>query len=175
MEIRQPGSHLDQLIRQTRSHHVRLSSMADMKANMILTLASLMIPLSIRYLDVPRVQWAAVTMIGFCVLTVILSAYAAMPKVSLRLGKRILPNIDNPMFNILFFGSFIDMDYDRFKGAMENIMNDHSMAYEVQLREVYTMGQYLSRQKYRFIMLAYISFITGVVLSTAVYGLDFLF
>ena len=67
------------------------------------------------------------------------------------------------------------MDYDRFKKAMENIMNDHSMAYEVQLREVYTMGQYLSRQKYRFIMLAYMTFITGMILSTAVYGLDFLF
>jgi hypothetical protein len=80
MEIRQPSTHLDHMIRQTRAHHVQLSSMADMKANMMLTVAALLIPLSIRFLDDPRLQPAALTMIGFCILTVLLAAYAAMPK-----------------------------------------------------------------------------------------------
>jgi hypothetical protein len=40
MEIRQPAVHLDHMIRQTRAHHVQLSSMADMKANMMLTYLS---------------------------------------------------------------------------------------------------------------------------------------
>ena len=175
MDIQQSGSHLDQLMRQTRSHHVRLSAMADMKANMMLTVASLMIPLSMRYLGTPRLHLAAVTMIGFCVLTVILSAYASMPKVSLGLRKSGLPDINSPMFNILFFGNFVDLDYDRYRDVMEEVMNDHRKAYEVQVREVYTMGQYLARKKYRFIMLAYLSFMTGVVCSTVVYALDLLF
>ena len=51
MEIRQPAVFLDHMIRQTRAHHVQLSAMADMKANMMLTVAALLIPLSIRFLD----------------------------------------------------------------------------------------------------------------------------
>ena len=29
MDIRQPAAHLDQMIRQTRAHHVQLSAMAE--------------------------------------------------------------------------------------------------------------------------------------------------
>ena len=39
MTIHQPGAHLDHMIRQTRIHHVQLSSMADIKANMLLTVS----------------------------------------------------------------------------------------------------------------------------------------
>jgi hypothetical protein len=46
MEIKQGGSHLDHLVRQTRMHHTQLSSMADMKANMLLTITSVVITLA---------------------------------------------------------------------------------------------------------------------------------
>ena len=175
MKILEAGSHLDQLIRQTRAHHVKLSSMADMKANMMLTVASLMIPLSVRYLADPGFHWAAVTMIGFCVLTVMLAAYATMPKVPLRPSQTPSQDPEDPRLNILFFGSFVALDYAGFSHAMEGIMNDHNKAYEVQVREVYAMGQYLAHKKYRFVQLAYLCFITGVVLSAVVYGLNSLF
>ena len=174
MNIRQAVGHLDQMIRQTRAHHVELSSMADMKANMMLTIASLMIPLSVRYVSEPQFHWAALTMTGFCVLTVILSAYAAMPKVPLRRVPIETADLENPPFNILFFGSFASLGYAGYRQAMEKIMNDPGMTYETQVREIYTMGQYLARKKYRFIQLAYISFITGIVLSSLVYGLNYL-
>src|SRR5690606_5988176 len=45
MKINQPGGHLDQMMRQTRSHHVQLSSMADMKANFLLTMSAVVITL----------------------------------------------------------------------------------------------------------------------------------
>jgi len=168
MEIRQPAVHLDHMIRQTRAHHVQLSSMADMKANMMLTVAALLIPLSIRFLDDPRLQPAALTMIGFSILTVLLAAYAAMPKLGKKgLSKTIDPK--NPSFNLLFFGSFTQMDYDDYENAMENIMNDHGEAYKTQVKEIYLMGQYLAREKYRFVRLAYVSFITGMVISSALY------
>ncbi len=169
MEIRQPAVHLDHMIRQTRAHHVQLSSMADMKANMMLTVAALLIPLSIRFLDDPRLQLAALTMIGFCILTVLLAAYAAMPKVLGKKGPSKTINPDDPSFNLLFFGSFTKMDYYEFEHAMEKVMNDHGEVYEKQIKEIYLMGQYLAREKYRFVRLAYISFITGMVISSVLY------
>jgi hypothetical protein len=143
--------------------------MADRKANMMMTVASLLVPLSLRYLQVPEFQMAAVTMIGFCVLTVVLAAYAAMPKLT-RMEKSVRKaDAGNPAFNLLFFGAFSKMSYPEFQGAMESLMNDHNQAYEAQVREVYLIGQYLERKKYRFVRLAYISFIAGAVLSSVVY------
>jgi len=169
MEIKQTAVHLDHMIRQTRAHHVQLSSMADMKANMMLTVAALLIPLSIRFLDDPRLQPAALTMIGFCILTVLLAAYAAMPKVLGKKGPNKTIDPEDPSFNLLFFGSFTKMNYYDFQNAMEKVMNDHGEVYEKQIKEIYLMGQYLAQEKYRFVRLAYISFITGMVISSVLY------
>ncbi len=165
----QPAAHLDQMIRQTRAHHVQLSSMADMKANMMLTVASLLVPLSIRFLDDPRLQLAALTMIMFSIITVLLAAYAAMPKMFWKHGPSKMVDLKNPSFNLLFFGSFAKMNYPDFEDAMERLMSDHEEVYEKQIKEIYLMGQYLAREKYRFVTFAYITFITGMVISSALY------
>jgi len=61
------------------------------------------------------------------------------------------------------------MDYYDFEHAMEKVMNDHEEAYKTQIKEIYLMGQYLAREKYRFVRFAYISFITGMVISSVLY------
>ncbi|MBW2514004.1 MAG: hypothetical protein JRE21_05480 [Deltaproteobacteria bacterium] len=169
MQIMQHSAHLDQMIRQTRAHHVNLSALADRKANMMLTIASLMIPLSTGFLYDERSHLAAVTLIGFCVLTILLAAFAAMPKINS--GKMLDPKNDlkKTSSNILFFGTFTRMSYPEYKDAMESMMNDANAVYEAQVREIYTMGQYLAQKKYRFVLFSYLSFITGVLLSSCIY------
>jgi len=169
MQIMQHSAHLDQMIRQTRAHHVSLSSMADRKANMMLTIASLMIPLSTGFLYDDRSHLAAVTLIGFCVLTIVMAAFAAMPKI--KTGKKPGTNsdIEETSFNLLFFGSFASMSYSEYSDAMETMMNDSNAVYETQVREIYSMGQYLAKKKYRFVQLSYLSFIAGVLTSSSIY------
>ena len=169
MPIMQHAAHLDQMIRQTRAHHVTLSSMADRKANMMLTIASLMIPLSTGFLYDQRSHLAAVSLIGFCVLTILMAAVAAMPK--LNAGKKVDATLDlqKTSFNLLFFGSFAGMSYDDYRNAMETMMNDSNSVYEAQIREIYTMGQYLFQKKYRFVQFSYLSFIAGIIISSAIY------
>lgn len=169
MQIMQHSAHLDQMIRQTRAHHVSLSAMADRKANMMLTIASLMIPLSTGFLYDERSHLAAVTLIGFCVLTILMAAFAAMPKI--KTGKKLDARLDlnEASSNLLFFGTFIRMSYDEYKNAMESMMNDSNAVYESQVREIYTMGQYLAQKKYRFIRFSYLSFIAGVLISSSTY------
>ena len=169
MEINQPAAHLDQMIRQTRAHHVSLSSMADKKANMMLTIASLMIPLSTGFLYNERSRLAAVSLIGFCVLTILLAAYAAMPKIKTD-GKPVSSlDLEETSFNLLFFGSFVRMGYGEYEKAMEKMMNDPNEVYRTQLREIYSMGQYLARKKYRFVQFSYLAFIAGILSSSVIY------
>jgi len=168
MDIHQPGQHLDSLLRITRSHHSQLSTMADSKANMMLTVASLLVPLSVGFMNKPPFHWAAITLIGFSILTVILAAYAAMPKLTPKIESDAPVDIESPIFNILFFGSFCGMSYDRYRQEMETVLNDHNRVYEVQVREIYLLGHYLARQKYRYLRLAYLSFISGLTISALV-------
>ena len=133
-----------------------------------------MIPLSARYLTVPELHMASVVMIVFSIFTVLLSAYAAMPKIPLKIYKQKQVDIENLSFNILFLGSFFNMEYNDFKKTMEEVLNDHSKAYEVQVREIYSIGRYLAKKKYLFVSMAYLSFILGIVLSSLIYSLNLL-
>ncbi|PIX45971.1 MAG: hypothetical protein COZ57_14025, partial [Armatimonadetes bacterium CG_4_8_14_3_um_filter_66_20] len=85
MNIQQPASHLDHLLRQTRMNQLQLSQMADVKANMLLTLASVVVTLCLRYLTDPLLRWTATVFILFSLLTVLLAAYAVMPKTPLKI------------------------------------------------------------------------------------------
>ncbi len=143
--------------------------MADAKANMMLTVASVVITLSVAHLATPDLRLASAIMIVFCSMTILLAAYATMPKRPiLNLGEE-RPNPHAPGFNLMFFGDFSKLTYGEYMEAMEEVINDPGKTYEAQVRDVYLLGCFLEKRKFRFVRLAYISFITGMLLSGAVF------
>ena len=167
MNVTQPGNHVDQLIRQTRAHHVQLSSMADLKANMLLTMASIVVTLAAPQAMKAGSQWSLLVLITFSLITILLAAYAVMPKLPVQLGPQpdAPPDLKSPAFNILFFGDFTRLSYEEFEREMINALNDPHRTYELQIREIYSLGQFLAQKKYRYLRLAYGTFITGLLLS----------
>lgn len=160
MKIEKPGQHLDHMLRTTRTHHVELSSMADMKANMLLTMSAIVITLATPQVFKSEFQWPFIVLIVSSLITIALAAYAVMPRIPLS-QKGPAPDIRSPRFNLLFFGDFTRLNYSEFETAMEEMLNDHNRVYEAQAREIYLLGTFLARKKYRFLRLAYLSFIAG--------------
>ena len=169
MTIRQPGAHLDHMLRQTRIHHVQLSSMADIKANMLLTLASLVFTIAAPQAMKPQLRWPALVLMAFCLITIGFTIYAVMPKVTMRERGGNVPEKRDEMFNLLFFGDFVEMPYEKFANDMEKILNDPSQLYEAQVREIYTLGSFLAKKKYRFLRLAYQTFLAGLLASAVTF------
>jgi len=167
MKVSQPNVHVDQLLRQTRVHHVQLSMMADQKAGLLLTVCAIIIPLTARFLQNDEFYYTAISLICFCILTMFLAIYTAMPSI----GRTHKIDTSSPSFNCLFFADFADLDYDEYTGIIEQVINDPTEVYERQFREVYLLGKYLARHKYRFLRYAYISFISGILVSCIVFTL----
>jgi len=137
----------------------------------MLTLASLIGTFSIGYLSDPVLRWPVVVLLVFCLGTIVSAAYAVMPKLDFNYR----PDLKKGPGNILFFGNFMNLDYEEYAQAMEQVMSDSAHAYEVQVREVYELGVYLGYKKYRFVRLAYITFIMGLLSSGFVLGIVELF
>jgi hypothetical protein len=166
MQIKAPGNEINYLLQQTRVHHMQLSSMADLKANMLLTMSSIIITLAVpRVLVGGRWEWPLIMLIGFSLITILLAAYAVMPKLPFRSRKKSSADAKNPHFNLLFFGDFSGMDYPDFVAEMESALNEPSRVYELQVREIYILGSFLAHTKYRYLRLAYITFIGGLLAS----------
>lgn len=165
MRIETPGGHVDQLWRQTRNHHVQLSMMADTKANMLITVSAITLPLTLQLIDGDRaIRYAALTLAAFCILTACLGAYAAMPKIL-----QSKPDLNGRLFNPLFFADFIHLSFDEFLRRGEEMSANPGTVHEAQAREIYAMGQYLAHRKYKYVRLGYISFLTGLIASGAVW------
>jgi Pycsar effector protein len=164
MKIEKPSATLDHMMRQTRLHHAQLSMMADNKANMLLTISSVVISLSLPHMfTAGPVRLSLFVLVLFSLVTVALAVYAVMPKIPFFSKPRVRPDLANPRFNLLFFGDFTRLSYPEFEAAMEETMNDPSRTYEVQVREIYTLGAFLATKKYRFLQLAYLAFFTGIL------------
>jgi len=161
MKINKPAAHIDQMLRQTRVHHVQLSMMADQKASMLITVCAIIIPLTAHFLSTPHFRLVAFTLICFSVLTMLLAIYTAMPGIH----KPESIDVSASSFNPLFFADFKSLDYEEYEKLMGEISNDPSRVYEAQIREIYLLGQYLANYKYKYLRLAYLSFLSGIVTS----------
>jgi len=160
-----PAAHIDQLLRQTRAHHVQLSSMADVKANMLLTMSSIVITLAAQRVMTAGSQAPLVVLMIFCLITILLAAYAVMPKLPFAAQHATEAERKSPHFNLLFFGDFTKLTYEEFETEMERVLSSPAQSYEAQLREIYTLGVFLAEKKYRYLRLAYLAFITGLFAS----------
>jgi hypothetical protein len=166
MKVPGPSGHLDQLLRQTRAHHVSLSAMADMKANILLTVAAVLMTLTLQHVRDPDLRWSAIVLTGACLLTLGFAVYAVMPKLGVRRA-RTAPKRP-PTFNVLFFGDFVNLEYEAFVREMEGVLASPEAAYEAQVREVYGMGHYLARKKFRFLRYAYLALLLGLASSALI-------
>ncbi len=162
-KLEKTGSYNDHLMRAAQFHLVQLSTMADMKANMLLTMSSVVISLTLPQLFKNAHQWPLLILVGSCLLTICLAAYAVMPKLPPPSSEA--PDVTSPGFNPLFFGDFTRLTQAHFEATMAEIMSDPSRTYAAQVRELYLLGTFLARKKYRFLRWGYVSFITGLFAS----------
>ncbi len=164
----EPSVSLDHMLRQTRMHHVQLSSMVDLKANMLLTIASVVLTMAVPHTMNPTLKVAVIVLIIFCLSTIFLAIYAVMPKMPLTIKRDTKPDIKSPFFNLLFFADFVNFEYEDYEREMVDMMKDTDKIYLAEVKELYLLGVFLATKKYRYLQLAYISFIAGLVACSIV-------
>lgn len=150
----------DVLLRTMQQHHVQLSVMADTKANILITVSSIILTMVLGKLDDPQLRPAMFTLAGFIFVALLLAVIAVLPKYRpLRVGPGTLPKA----FNLMFFGHFAELSRDRFLGEIAESLKSDGSVYETMARDVYSIGYYLAHYKYRFLRWSYLFFLGGFV------------
>ncbi len=156
-EIRARGA-ADNLLRTAQQHHVQLSVMADTKASILITVSSIVMTISLSRAGEPHVGPALLALAVSSLISLILAVIAVLPTFSKGTGAR----------NLLFFGHFASMNEDEYMRAMDHMLSSDENVYEAAVRDIYSLGTYLHRKKYRFLRYAYIALLVGFVLATIV-------
>jgi hypothetical protein len=172
MHIHEPRQQLDHMLRQTRMNLIAFSQMADTKANILLSLSSVILSLSLTQISNPRFALSIAGLDLFLLITVFFALLAVIGKVKVLDRKK--HSIRDPDYSPLFFGNYADIPYEDYAHNFEEIMNDSDATYEVMVKDIYNAGVYLLLHKYRYIRLAYLYFFTGLIVSTLIYFIQFL-
>jgi len=154
----------DHLLRLLQQHHVQLSTMADTKANIIITVSSIVLTIVLGRINDPDLRLGLLVLGVFSLLALLLAILAVLPK--FRRAKKLEGPIPEG-FNILFFAHFTALEQKRYLDEMAQAMMP-GRAYETVVRDVYSLGQYLAAHKYPYLRWSYLSFLTGFMLASLI-------
>jgi len=167
MQIQEPRAQLDHMLRQTRNNLVSFSQMADTKAQILLSLSSVLLSLSLTQIHEPRLTMSLAGLDFFLLITIYLALLTVIGKVNIFNRRK--HSVTDRDYSPLFYGNYGDVSYEDYASHFEQVMNDSDATYEIMVKDIYFAGKYLLQTKYRYIRLAYIYFFTGLSLSVALY------
>jgi Pycsar effector protein len=167
MHIKDPRQQLDHMLRQTRNNLVSFSQMADTKAQILLSLSSVLLSLSLTQVHEPRLTLSITGLDIFLLVTIYLALMTVIGKVSVFNRRK--HSVNDRDYSPLFFGNYGDLTYDEYSKHFEEIMNDSDATYEVMVKDIYYAGAYLLKTKYKYMRLAYLFFLTGLIVSSTIY------
>jgi len=163
------------MYRVTLKNHIKLSDIADTKANILLSVNAIIISVALSnlipkldkndYLIIPTVIF-----VFFSIVSMILSVLATRPNVTQ--GKFTRKDVEEKKVNLLFFGNFHQMSLSEFEWAVNEMIQDKDYIYSALTKDLYFLGIVLNR-KYRILRTTYTIFIVGIVLSAIAFAIFF--
>jgi predicted metal-dependent HD superfamily phosphohydrolase len=164
------------MFRTTSGNHFNLSSMADSKANIMISVNSIIISIVVsvvmgRLEYYPHYIYPTILLLIVCLVATIFAILATRPSISG--GKFTEDDIRNKKTNLLFFGNFHRMALDEYQWGMNEMLKDREYLYSSMIKDIYFLGVVLAR-KYRFLRISYTVFMYGLIASVLAFGVTVL-
>lgn len=148
-------------LRANLSKHMTLSQMADHKASMIMTAASLILTIALTQYDKLDLMTFSVLMLtgGLAILS---SIFAIVPVLHVK-----------GVLNLFYFRSFEQVSEEEFKASFKEVLSDKEKLYDAYLREIYFLGKHRLTHKYFWIRIGLWGLLAGLAVSAILTGLRF--
>jgi len=168
---------VETMFRNVMRTHVEFSGMADNKANIMISVNTLVLTVifavMVRKLDSnPHLIIPTLLLIGFCLVALIFAVMVTRPNVTEGIFTK--DDIHNKKANLLFFGNFFNMELNDFEWGMKELINDRNFLYSTMINDFYHLGQVLGR-KYKYLRICYNVFIFGFIISVIAYTIAIIY
>ena len=162
-----PTRGIETMFRITSKNHLQLSGMADNKANIMISINTIILSIIMSVLirkleEYPHFIIPTLILTSVCLITIVFSVLATRPNISK--GKFSRSDIENKRTNLLFFGNFHGMDISDYMWGMKEMMKDGDYLYGSLIKDIYYLGKVLGK-KYKLLRIGYTVFMFGLVIS----------
>jgi hypothetical protein len=158
-------------------NHIKLSDIADTKANILLSVNAIIISLALANL-IPKLEqlsnrhllWPTLILVLFSVASIILSIMSTKPNITS--GEFTDEQVQNRNVNLLFFGNFHKVPFQRYQKALMSLIDDKEEIYESLIKDLWSLGVVLNR-KYTLLRWTYTIFMIGIIASVLAFIIAF--
>ncbi len=154
---------VDNILRVNHGNQMRLGLMADAKANIMITVASIVFSITIANLDNEVMRYPLLTFAVGSFFSLLFAIFAIIPNTDYPKVKG-SHEIDreSAIFNPLFFGHFAHLDIDEYKEDYARILMTDDSIYDSMAGDIYGQGKILALKKYKYLKWSYNSFLLGM-------------
>jgi len=176
------GRGKETLFRVTYRNQISLIQIADNKANMIITINTLIITVLIglsgygSFVEGNLFKSINIFLpLGLITLSCLLSMVFAIQATRPRILKnsKIQPTGNKQKSSLLFFGTIAGKSLDSYITEMDELIHSKESIYHTMEIDIYNQGRVLDR-KYKLLSFAYLVFMYGFILSVAIFLVFFL-
>ena len=162
-EIPEGRTAVDNILRVNHGNQMRLGLMADAKANIMITVSSIVFSVTVANLDNEVMKWPLLTFACGCFLALLFAIFAIIPNTDYPKVKG-TQEIDrnSPIFNPLFFGHFAHLDIHEYKEDYAKILMTDDGIYDSMAGDIFGQGKILALKKYKYLKWSYTSFLWGM-------------
>ena len=162
-----PDRGIETMFRTTSKNHLELSALADNKANIMISVNTIILTVVVsvlirRLYEYPNLVVPTIMLVVVCLTTIVLAILATRPNVTR--GKFTDEDVMAKKTNLLFFGNFHKMDLKHYEWGMTEMMKDGEYLYGSLIKDIYFLGVVLGK-KYRLLCICYTTFMIGFVLA----------
>ncbi|MAZ73624.1 MAG: phosphohydrolase [Flavobacteriaceae bacterium] len=156
-------------------NHIKLSDIADTKANILLSVNAIIISLVLSNLlskldSNPYLVIPSAIFVVSSTITMVLAVIATRPNVTR--GEFTKEDVKNKSVNLTFFGNFHRMELSQFQWAIDELLKDRDYVYSSLTKDLYFLGKVLDR-KYRILRWTYTIFVIGIIVSIISFAVSF--
>lgn len=166
LKLKAPQRGIETMFKVTARNQINLSSIADKKANLMISVNSIIISAIFfifkNIMDVPHFIIPCITLLIVCLITITYSVMATRPIVTS--GKFSEEDVKKKRVNLLFFGNFHSMELHDYSKALKGMMTDYDELYDSLIRDQYFLGKVLGK-KYKYLRISYTIFMYGLIFS----------
>ena len=165
------GRGVETMYHTTYRVHVNLSSIADNKANIMLSINAIIISITFANL-IPKITaepyllLPATSLMLTCMIAIVFATLSTRPKITE--GKFTRKDIEDKKSNLLFFGNFYNMELEDYEWGVEEMIKDEDFLYSSMTRDLYFLGKVLAK-KYRYLSITYGVFMYGLIITIALF------
>jgi len=171
------GRGIDTLYRTNYRNHINFSSIADGKANMMISINTILISviitlsgasLSVEGFTIERFRYTIpilVLLLG-SLCSVLFAVLSARPKVTSR--EINMDDVKASRISLLYFGNFLGIPLKEFIAYLRELKLDQERLYDSMSIDLYNLGIVL-REKYRLLSISYNIFMIGLTISVVAF------